>query len=171
VALLRGINVGGQKKIKMDDLKAIFEQRYTGVATYIQSGNVGFDAGELSTDLLRQEVEALLHANLGYPVVTLVRSRTDIEEAIANNPYDIPPTDSELKWYLYFLSDVPNADKIELLLPYAAPQEQLLIVKENLYFLSPAFGKTKLTNTLIERKLGVSCSARNWATTLRLTTL
>ncbi|MBL0016476.1 MAG: DUF1697 domain-containing protein [Bacteroidetes bacterium] len=75
IALLRGINVSGQKIIKMVDLKAMFEAaNCTSVVTYIQSGNVVFEHAESDSAQLRQHLEVHLKASLGYAVPTLLRT-------------------------------------------------------------------------------------------------
>ena len=165
VAFLRGINVSGQKIIKMDALKAMFVAAgFQHVVTYIQSGNVLFDVNESDTVLLRHKVEALIKNGVGFEVPTIIRSIDEIKNAIERNPCPLVVTEEGRKLYVHFLSETPAAGKIALLHPALLPGEELHHVDRELYFVTPGAGNTKLTNALMEKKLGVVSTARNWAT-------
>lgn len=85
VALLRGINVGGRNKVPMRDLRAAFESDgFTGVSTYIQSGNVLFDAP--ADDPLEPRIQTLLREQLGLDLVVVVRSRAQMREVVSDAP-------------------------------------------------------------------------------------
>lgn len=87
VALLRGINVGGRNKIAMADLRAAFEDHgFDSVCTYIQSGNVLFDAATASVDALEDDIERMLEQQFGIPLVVVVRSRRQLKAVIDNAP-------------------------------------------------------------------------------------
>ena len=168
-ALLRGINVSGQKLIKMEALKAIFEDAgFKYVVTYIQSGNVLFDAKGADTSMLREKIEKMLHKALGYEVATIVRSVDEIKETIAANPF---PEPGERRLYVHFLSSAPDEAHFPLLHKVAAEGEEFRVVNRELYLLTVAYGNTKLSNAFIEKKLGVSSTARNWNTVNKLTEL
>ena len=170
VAFLRGINVSGQKLIKMETLKEMFNvPGFKNVVTYIQSGNVIFDAKDTDTDVLRKKVEKLLHKALGYEVVTIVRSVDQIREAIAANPFLNLNEDQKL--YVHFLSEVPDAALFPLLDKVKAENEDFKVVNTELYLVSIAYGNTKLSNAFIEKKLGVASTARNWNTVNKITEL
>ena len=86
VALLRGINVGGQNILPMADLRAAFDAAgYAAVSTYIQSGNVLFES-ELPRDELEGDIEAMLEHRVGVPVVVVVRSHRQIRNIVARAP-------------------------------------------------------------------------------------
>lgn len=86
VALLRGINVGGRKKVAMADLRAAFEaDGYKGVSTYIQSGNVLFTA-DAPRDSLEPDLEAMLERRLGVPIVVVLRSHLQLRNVVAKAP-------------------------------------------------------------------------------------
>ncbi len=172
VAFLRGINVSGQKIIKMDFLKTLFEkQGYQNVVTYIQSGNVAFDATEPDEDKIRQHVESLIKEGTGFDVVTVIRNMEAIKKVIAANPFHNDMREETHKLYVHFLSAVPADNSVDLLLPALNPEERAEIVNQELYFLTPSFGNTKLSNVFIERKLKCAATARNWATTNKMITL
>ena len=104
IALLRGINVSGQKIIKMEALKNIFESlKLKNVKTYIQSGNVIFDASEKNSVLLNERIEKHLNKSLGYKVSVMLRTVTELGEIIKLNPYKKIDIDKDIHLYVSFL--------------------------------------------------------------------
>src|SRR6187399_408069 len=86
IALLRGINVSGHKKIKMPDLKAMFEALgFTNVHTYIQSGNVVFESK--SATGLESKISAKILEQFGFEVSVICRTAKEMEQVITRNPY------------------------------------------------------------------------------------
>jgi uncharacterized protein (DUF1697 family) len=165
-AFLRGINVSGQKLIKMERLKEIWMTipDVSNVSTYIQSGNVAFDHPDSNDESLRILIESTLKRELGYEVPTLLRSRQELEAIIAANPFAAPFAEGERKLYVTMLSTPALADKLELLKPFAMAEEEYQLLGRELYLMLPSYGNTKLSNTLVEKKLGVQATTRNWAT-------
>ena len=89
VALLRGINVGGATMIKMADLKAEFEALgFENVRTYINSGNLAFDAKKSSENRLADKIETAVEALVGRHIAVVVREQNDIKRILQNNPFD-----------------------------------------------------------------------------------
>src|SRR5262245_12012433 len=87
-ALLRGINVGGKNKLPMKDLSAIFASAgCTGVETYIQSGNVVFEAPRAVADALPGEIARLIAARFGYRIPVILRSAEELDEVARRNPF------------------------------------------------------------------------------------
>ena len=172
VALLRGINVSGQKIIKMEALKGMFEiPGFKNVVTYIQSGNVLFDTKEADADVLRTKIEKMLHKSLGYEVVTIVRSVDEIKSVLEANPFREIGGDDERKQYIHFLSSVPDAALFPLLDKVLIEGEEFKVLNKELYMITPGYGNSKLSNAVIEKKLGVSSTARNLNTVNKVTTL
>ncbi|NDC41905.1 MAG: DUF1697 domain-containing protein [Chitinophagia bacterium] len=172
VAFLRGINVAGQKKIKMDQLRGLFEvYGFEEVVTYIQSGNVIFNTAETDEATVRAEIEKMLSDSFQFDITTLVRSLEEIESVIEDNPYDDNEEDSGRKLYVNFLSEEPDETKLPLLQAALKPDEEMAIRGRDIYFLTPAYGETKLSNAFIEKELGVAGTARNWATVSRVAEL
>ncbi len=172
IALLRGINVSGQKLIKMDELKAHFAlPGFKNIVTYIQSGNVLFDTKETDTEKLRVRIEKQLAKQLGYHVPVILRAITEIKEVIENDPFGANADLEGKKRYVYFLSAAPDKRLHSLLDAYKSEGESLNIIGREAYFLTVGLGNSKLTNTVIEKKLGVVSTARNWATINKITTL
>ncbi len=89
ISLLRGINVSGQKKILMADLKALYETlKFKGVVTYIQSGNVIFKTDKKeSNQNLAKKIEQSIFKKYNFNVPLIVRSTSEIENIISNNPF------------------------------------------------------------------------------------
>ena len=88
ISLLRGINVSGQKKILMADLKSVYEELgFENVQTYIQSGNVVFKFKEINSKELQQLIFNKIKAHYGFPVPNLILTPVEIEEALNNNPF------------------------------------------------------------------------------------
>lgn len=169
VAFLRGINVSAQKLIKMESLKSIFTSHgYANVVTYIQSGNVVFDA-KGKTDKIRADVEKMLEAELGYKVVTIIRTAAELNEVVANNPY--PELQEGEKLYITYLSAVPGPKKMKDLGRVLAQGEKMQVIGREIYFVSPGYGNTKFSNTYIEKQLQLDATTRNLATTIKVTTL
>jgi uncharacterized protein (DUF1697 family) len=165
IALLRGINVGGQKIIKMTDLKTIFESGgCSNVQTYIQSGNVVFAHLETDVAALRKHIEAHLQSKLGYAVPTLLRTYDDLVAVVAANPYDDTLPDFGKRMYVCFLENAPSEAAIASIAPYTNAEEQLQVHGREAYaYYQTGLGKAKLTNAIIERRLGVA-TMRNWNT-------
>ena len=109
VALLRGINVGGHRKVGMPALAKVFtELGYEGVQTYIQSGNVMFKAHV--TDAA--QLEAAIEAHFGFPVQVALRTGAEWARAIADNPYPQQAASDGSKVHLALLSAEPDAEGI-----------------------------------------------------------
>ena len=169
VAFLRGINVSGQKLIKMEVLKGIFNDNgYADVVTYIQSGNVVFNA-KGKPEKIRTDIEKMLENALGYKVVTIVRTVDELKEVVANNPF--PELKEGEKLYITFLSAIPDADKLETLGRVLADGEKMQVIGREVFFVSSAYGNTKFSNAYIEKQLKLDATTRNLATTIKVTTL
>ena len=172
IALLRGINVSGQKLIKMEELRKHFElPGFGNIVSYIQSGNVLFDTKEKNESVVRKLVEDTLSAKLGYHVPAIVRSIDNIRQVIKNNPFDMELSGPPNKLYVTFLSDEPTQENVATLHSFVNENEVVHVSGRDIYFSTPAYGETKLSNTLIEKKLRVTATTRNWATVTKVTTL
>ncbi len=164
IALLRGINVSGQKKIKMADLKSHLEEiGFENVQTYIQSGNVLFESDESSIDKLENRIIDKIKEKYGWDVPTLVKTATDFQRALDNNPYVNDKEDQKV--YFVFLKEEPAPEHVDKLAQTDYSPELYTIDGKNIY-LYPAngFGKAKLNNNLFEAKLKVQATTRNLKT-------
>src|SRR3981081_2174015 len=109
IAFLRAINVGGQKLIKMAELARIFTVAgFRNVRTYIQSGNVIFDAASANPAALRKKIEKTLQQALGYEVTVILRSLAEIESIVRPDPFKKIETGAEAMLFVVFLSEEPK---------------------------------------------------------------
>ncbi len=166
IALLRGINVSGKNVIKMDTLRECFGQLgFTGVRTYIQSGNVVFDKAHASVTGLRKTIEQAILSEFGFAVPIVLRTSKRVTEIVKGNPFLKQPTIDTSKLHITFLSDHPPQNALALLQPLAGTSEQLSIIGREIYLYCPAgYGNTKLSNAAIEKKLSIVATTRNWKT-------
>lgn len=157
VALLRGINVGGKNMVPKAALIRAFEDAgATNVRTYIQSGNVVFDAAAAD------KVSAKVSKRLGVPVVT--RTANELTNVVKKNPFLARGED---KCRVVFLADRPA--KGAALDPQRSPGDEFAIVGREVYlFLPNGVGKSKLTNDYLDRRLGTTGTVRNWRTVSKL---
>lgn len=164
--ILRGINVSGQKKIRMADLSRLYETLgFTNVRTYIQSGNVIFDSVPVKPDNLIREIEQAIQKKFGFDVPVLVRTREEIRAAISANPFLKEKDIDATKLHLTFLEHVPEKSAVREFDPGSLGQDRYSIEETNVYLYCPGgYGKTRLSNTFLEKQLGVRATTRNWKT-------
>ncbi|HTV43465.1 MAG TPA: DUF1697 domain-containing protein [Candidatus Sulfotelmatobacter sp.] len=169
VAILRGINVSGHKIIKMERLRAAFEDLgFASVKTYVQSGNVLFETSEPPA-VLAAKIEKHILTEFGFDVPVLTKSSKELADIVKRNPLAKDAAIDQSKLHVTFLSDDPPRNALELLKPFAVGAEQVHIVGRAVYLYCPnGYGNTKLTNTAIEKKFSCRATTRNWATTNKL---
>lgn len=166
VALLRGINVGGHRKVGMPALQTLFTGLgFEAVQTYIQSGNVVFRAYHADAF----EIEAALDGHLGFPVQVVLRSGEEWRRAVAGNPYLTQAQQDGGKVHLALLSAEPDAEGLASLLALPrGPDDWTLLGRELYLHLPNGGGHTRLDHGTLERRLGVTATVRNWKTVLKL---
>ena len=170
IALLRGINVSGQKLIKMADLRTSLEKAgFAGAKTYIQSGNLILKSAESDPEVIEEHVKALILKDFGFDVPTFVTTAEYLEETVANNPY---PDVEAKKLFVAYLNEAPAPERIEALNAQDFSPEAYVIDGKRIY-LHAALGaaKSKLSNNYFESKLKVKATMRNWNTTNKLIAL
>lgn len=170
ISLLRGINVAGQKIIKMADLRALYQQISLGnVQSYIQSGNLVFTTNESQCSDIAKQINKAIWAKYQFEVPIFILTPEALENARNNLPFnDINLAQDGSKILLCFLSEVPS-NSIELLSPYLKANERIDIIEQVLYLhCEDGFGRSKLTHSQIEKKLNVSATARNLKTVDKL---
>lgn len=169
IALLRGINVSGQKKILMADLKRMFHDLgYEKVVTYIQSGNVIFQTKKTAEAKLEKTIKAAIEKTFGFDVPTLVLTSTELQEIENSNPYK--DRDVEHKFLgLTILATPPEEEKINMVQAINFPGEEFTVTKRVIYLCCPnGFGRSKLSNKFFESKLKVKATNRNLRSVLKL---
>ena len=163
IALLRGINISGQKKIKMADLKELFEKiGYQKVQTYIQSGNVVFESAEDSTKVLGDSISDAILKSFGFEVPVIIRTPDDLLHSLNENPFSEVSDISKVSFC--FLDSAISTDETELHHPKAGSDE-FKISGSEIYLHTPGgLGKTVYNNNYFERKLKISATTRNLRT-------
>ncbi len=171
IALLRGINVSGVKIIKMEDLRAMFTNMgYSAVQTYIQSGNVVFEAASSPIAQLTNSITKGLETALGYHVPIVVVKATTMQ-AIAKadaftNTMNTPIT---AKKYVAFLEKKPAKELEAILATLTNPADTYLLQGDVIYIaIDESKGKSLFTNMLLEKKLKLYATTRNWNTVCKL---
>ncbi|HTN46877.1 MAG TPA: DUF1697 domain-containing protein [Flavipsychrobacter sp.] len=168
ISLLRGINVGAQKKILMKDLKALYEALgFEKVQTYIQSGNVLFQTKKQDKEMLSRKVEKKIKEVYGFDVALLHLTIPDMEKIIAANPYLASEKIQSL--YVAFLYAIPETAKMELLKKIDLTPDQYSISDKAIYMCyDTSYGTSKMNNNFFETKLKLTATTRNWKTTIKL---
>jgi uncharacterized protein (DUF1697 family) len=160
IALLRGINVGGKNMVAMADLVALFSAAgCTRVRTYIQSGNVVFEASAATAAKAARTV----HEKVGVPVV--LRTGEAVLRALDRNPY--PGKEAAL--HLMFLGEAPSKQALSALDPLRSPGDVYTVSGADIYLHLPnGVARTKLTNAYFDRVLATVSTLRNWRTVEKL---
>jgi uncharacterized protein (DUF1697 family) len=169
VALLRGINVAGKNKLPMRELVALFEgAQCREVRTYIQSGNVVFQAPARVVERLSATIAKSIERELGLRVPVILRSASEIASVIDNNPFLARDADPATL-HLMFLGEVPAAKQVGALDPNRSPPDEFIVIGRDVYLRCPhGLGKSKLTNAYFDAKLETTSTIRNWRTVLTL---
>jgi uncharacterized protein (DUF1697 family) len=166
IALLRGINVSGHNRIKMAELKGLFESlEFKSVKTYVQSGNVIFDYESTDSMILTDEIERKINAVFGFFVKTFILTVDDLENIVKRNPFAGEPNIEIDKLHITLLTDIPEINKVLSLDLKKEEDEKFLIIERCVFLYCPnGYGRTKLNNTIFERKFKTICTTRNWKT-------
>ncbi len=169
VSLFRSINVGGNT-IRMNELKDLYESLgFKDVVTYIQSGNVVCTSDDADLARLPRHIEDSFAQKFGFHANVMIRTAAEFRAIIENNPFQNQPI-KESKWVVVlFLATCPDRSAQEdLLMTYVGPEE-LYITGQEVYIYYPnGIGRSKLSHTLLEKKLKTIGTGRNWNTILQL---
>ncbi len=168
IVFLRGINVSGQKVIKMADLKLLLEPDFGSVITYIQSGNLVITSGK-SPKEITGSIQKSIEKQYGFSVPVLVLSRETVEAIVAANPFK-----NEEEKCLYFCLPVeqPEEELKKRFSLLSFENEQFYVAKDCIYFnCTKGYGKAKLNNNYVEQKLNIAATTRNLKTMLKMLTL
>lgn len=170
-SILRGINVSGQKKVLMTDLKALYESLgFEDVTTYIQSGNVIFKTSLQSSNLnLAKKIEDAILKKYNFDVPVIIRSIEEIENVISANPFLKETEINTEKLHVTFLADAPDKASLESIKNFDYPPDKFFIIGKEVFLHCPvSYGETKLSNKFFENQLKVSATTRNWKTINKL---
>ena len=168
IALLRGINVGGSRKVPMAQLREAFVGAgATDVVTYIQSGNVALRHPARSVDELRVELEGAIEASFGFEVPVVLRTKAQLAAVVEHNPY---PTDEPTQLSVVFFNEGPAPGAFDHVDAAAAAPEEFLVRGNEVYLHLPnGMGRAKLP-PLMGKALAAG-TARNWRTVRKLVDL
>lgn len=169
VAFLRGVNVAGHRKIKMDALKAAHEvMGHANVATYLQSGNIVFEAAAKSPRKLAADIEHAYQSELGLSTTVILRGADDLARLVVRCPIALGKGRDPKFLHAVLLSGPPDETAIKSLTAYDGP-EDFRIIGDTLYvYYTHGSGRSKLSLAHIEAALGLKGTARNWNTVTKL---
>ena len=172
VALLRGINVTGNKMIKMEELRAAFEALgFKRVTSYINSGNLAFDARSSPESRLASKIEKGIEKRFSMDVQVMVRAQEDIHGILANNPFEGEYA-SHKEMHVLFLKEPISQEKQDLIVAALSDHERCVFRGREIYAHLPmGVAESLLGRGLVEKKAKVPVTARNWRTVEKLAEL
>jgi uncharacterized protein (DUF1697 family) len=166
IAMLRGINVGGHHRIKMDQLRTSLEALgLQQVKTYIQSGNVVFKTAKSSQAALSKKIENQILSQFGFSASVILRTADEMASTIKNNPFLNEPDIVPEKLHVAFLSDAPALATLNKLASLTlAPDQSLCLGKEVYLYFPNGVSGSSLWKHPLDGVLSVVTTTRNWKT-------
>jgi uncharacterized protein (DUF1697 family) len=173
IALLRGVNVGGHQAVAMSDLRNLAtELGFGGARSVLQSGNLVFRCDARTGVDLENVLEREAEKRLGFHADFFIRSAKEWREVVARNPFRKDAERDPGHLVVMFLKSAVNAKNVKVLQAAITGSEIVRADGRHLYIVYPdGIGRSRLTNALIEKKLGIRGTARNWNTVLKLAAL
>ena len=170
VAFLRGINVGGKNKVKMETLReALSTQGFANVKTYINSGNVIFETTKTDDKKLAEIIENAIENEFSLKIKVMVRQMSEIENIIKHNPF-AGQFENDKDLHVFFLDKELPTEKRELLLSNNNENEMFAVQNREIFcLLRVSVLDSLLGKDYIGKKLKVSATARNWRTVNKIT--
>ena len=170
ISMLRGINVAGHNQIKMPALRELFEALgFEQVQTYIQSGNVVFNAGRSSTLQISKNIAERIAKEFGIRAPVVTRTSAEMGSMIKSNPFLKTKAIDPAKLHVTFLTDAPEPAALRKLGEVAAGADEFRSCGREIYLYCPnGYGNTKLSNNTLEKILGSPATTRNWNTVNKL---
>jgi uncharacterized protein (DUF1697 family) len=166
IAMLRGINVSGQKLVRMERLRESCAMLgFRSVETYVQSGNIVFlDAKKSPSNLSKSIGQAILR-ELGFEVPVVVRTSREMRDLIEGNPFLKESGVDQSKLYVTFLLEAAPKSALKNLERLSSEPDRFYIGRKEIYLYCPGgYGRTKLSNAAFEKALSVKATTRNWKT-------
>jgi uncharacterized protein (DUF1697 family) len=164
VVLLRGINIGARNRIAMGELRQALEDAgFKDVGTYLQSGNVVLSSAAKPENVARK-CERVIEARFGLEIPVVARTRDELARVVKRNPLGKVATDPK-RYQVSFLSAKLSAKVLRELEAAAAQSEQVVAIGREIYAWHPkTIARSRLWTQLAGKNLGVTATARNWAT-------
>lgn len=169
VAFLRGINVGGKNKIRMETLREVFSALgFADVKTYINSGNVVFETAETAAGELAAKIETAIEREFALKIKVIARTVAEIENVIADNPF-AGQFENDKNLHVFFLDEELSAEKCEMLLSNNDENETYAVQNREIFcLLRVSVLDSLMGRDYIGKKLKVSATARNWRTVCKI---
>jgi uncharacterized protein (DUF1697 family) len=170
ICMLRGVNVGGRNKIKMEALRALCESlRLKSPKTYLQSGNVVFLCSEKNLAALSKRIQDAFCRKFGFRLEVILRTSAEMRRVIDRDPFARPEGVEPAKLLVTFLAEAPGKVAVENLLKLDTHGEEIYFQGNELYlYFRNGIGQTKLSWAAMEKALNVSYTGRNWNTVNKL---
>jgi uncharacterized protein (DUF1697 family) len=169
IALLRGINVGGHKKVPMAELRRVLDEAgFADVKTYVQSGNVALSASERSPAKVSRKVEQAIEDAFGFDVAVVVRSRDEIAALVEEDPLGDVATNPTYRIVVFLAEKLDRTRVADVDPDEFAPEAFALRDYEIVMWAPDGQRDSKLVKTLTEKRTGVVGTARNWRTVEKL---
>ncbi len=171
IVFLRGINVGGNKKVPMLFLKRSFEELgFTNVKTLLNSGNAIFETSEKDIKTLTKEIEEKLENVFGFQIPTILRNESEIKKLINADPFKNIQITKNTRLYVSFLSEKSTST---LKLPYLSNDKSFeirAIINRDIISVLTLSEKmnTTVSMGIIEREYGKNVTTRNWNTVVKI---
>src|SRR5262245_33584827 len=171
VALLRGVNLGAHNKVPMAGLRHLMTDiGAEDVKTYVQSGNVVFRSALARAELARR-IEREISVRFGVDADVVLCTKSELARIVAGNPFaedESEPT----RLHVTFLAEAPDRGRMADLEGEEFAPDRFQVTRAAVYLHTPkGYGRSKLSNTYFERKLGVRATTRNWRTVTTLAEL
>ena len=166
IAILRGINVSGQKMIKMDALRKMCGAlKFHNAQTYIQSGNIIFQFKESDPSDLEKKISKAIKKEFGFDVPVIVKGISELKFILKENPFLIKRKEDITKLHVTFLGAEPDKSLLANIAVLKYGDDAFFVVGKSVYlFCQNGYGKTKLSNNYFESRLKTSATTRNWKT-------
>lgn len=170
IALLRGINVGGHKKVSMADLRALLSKHgFQDVKTYIQSGNVVFRSEVADNRNIASKISQAILDHFGFDVSIIIKTRDEIQLIMDDCPF---PSEKKENSYFTMLDKMPENDLVEAVSNLTYPNEEFYLIKNCIYsYYSTGYGNAKFNTNVFERKFKIAMTSRNYRTMMKLLSL
>jgi len=164
ISMLRGVNVGGHNKIKMDALRALYESlKLRDAQTYVQSGNVIFRTDERDIARLTKRIEDGIERKFGFRPDVILRTAAEMRDVVARNPFAKRRGIEPGKLLVTFLASDPPAEVREKVRQIKCDPEELRIEGRELYIYFPnGMGRSKLSTAKLEKTMSTPGTGRNW---------
>ncbi|NQX85488.1 MAG: DUF1697 domain-containing protein [Flavobacteriaceae bacterium] len=170
IALLKGVNVGGHKKMRMAELRAVLVKAgCSNVSTYIQSGNVCFQTSLHNAEEIEMTIKKAIRTHFGFEVSVILKTLEALQQIFDNCPFS---QDEKMGSYFMLLHQKPTAEDVAVALEKVYENESYQIIEDCIYYYSSkGLGKSKFNAVFFENKLQTFITSRNYKTILKLLSL